>query len=136
MKHFNAVTKHHILLEYRKYSHSHSFAALSVRHGVSGGGRTIQNWYSKWNGTSNSLKEGKRKGRTRIMNREQVNQYIRQPVNQAHRKNQAIHYTDLLHSLQQNTDFEVSLRTIQRMERNKKKSNKKEPLREQKKKVN
>jgi hypothetical protein len=45
MRHFSADRKHSILSEYVRYSRTHGFEALALRHSVPGGAQVIAQWY-------------------------------------------------------------------------------------------
>ena len=51
MRHFSADRKHSILSEYARYSRTHGFEALALRHSVPGGAQVIAQWYQQWNRT-------------------------------------------------------------------------------------
>jgi transposase len=114
MKHFPPEQKHSILLEYIPRSTTHSFAALAARHGVAGGGNTVQIWHQRWDGTAASLQRKEGGGRPRALNSREVQQHIRTPILRANRAHKVVHYTALLPPLQQKTGKEMSLRTVQR----------------------
>ena len=76
MKHFTPEQKHEILIEYQPYSRTHSFASLALRHGVHGGGRTVQNWYQRWDGTVGSLQQREGAGRPNILTPTEVQHNI------------------------------------------------------------
>jgi hypothetical protein len=114
MSHLSADAKHHILLEYTPHSHIHSFSALARRHGIKGGRQTINQWYQQWDGTAASLLRKEGTGKQRILNLAEISRHIRAPILAANRSHRAIHYTDLLPSIQAKTRTKVSLRTVQR----------------------
>jgi transposase len=114
MPHLSAEAKHHILLEYSPRSATHSFAALAARHGVGGGGRTVQRWYSRWDRTPESLQEGKRTGRPHALSRAQASRHVRAPILAANRAHRAVRYTDLTQSVRAKTGASVSVRTLRR----------------------
>ncbi len=114
MSHLPAIVKHHILLEYRPDHDTHSFHALALRHGIAGGGRTVQRWHERWTGDAASLERKEGTGSAPILTRVEVSRHVRAPILAANRAHRAIHYTDLLPSVQQKTGKEVALRTLQR----------------------
>ena len=114
MSHLSAITKHHILLEYSPDRASQSFAALALRHGVAGGARTVQRWHEQWTGDAASMERKKGTGRARTLTPAEVSRHVRAPILAANRAHRAIHYTDLLPSVQQISGKEVALRTLQR----------------------
>jgi hypothetical protein len=114
MPHLSAEAKHHILLEYAPHSHTHGFPALAARHAVAGGARAVQRWHERWDGTPASLERKAGSGAARAFSAAQVSRHIRAPILAANRAHRAIHYTDLLHKVQQKTRTEISLRSLQR----------------------
>lgn len=114
MKQLSGETKHAILLEYQPHSPTHGFAALAARHSIAGGRKTVERWYSSWNGTPASLKHKSGAGRPRVLSKAEVSRHVRAPILAANRAHRAVHYTDLLKSAQQKTGKEVSLRSVQR----------------------
>lgn len=113
-KHFTPDQKHLILTQYSPQQHGHGFASLASRFGVAGGAKLISNWYHRWNGTAASLLEKKKIGRPRILKKSEVTRYIKQPVVRKNRSHTAVHYTDLVQRVHQNSGRQPSLRTIQR----------------------
>jgi hypothetical protein len=114
MAQLSSQTKHHILLEYRPHSPTHSFSALAATHGVAGGKRTIMRWHKQWNGTAQSLEHRKGAGRPRVLSRVQVTRHVRTPILAANRSHRPIHYTSLLPKAQQKTHKQISIRTLRR----------------------
>lgn len=112
MPHLSAEAKHHILLEYTPHSATHGFPALAARHGVQGGARTVQRWYERWNHTPQSLEEGKRAGRPRILSKAAINTHVRAPILAANRAHRAVHYTTLLGKVRQKTGSQVCIQTL------------------------
>jgi transposase len=115
MKDFTPEQKHEILMEYRPYSRTHSFAALASRHDVHGGRRTIQNWYKQWSGIIASLQHREGAGRPRILTPEEVKHNIEQPIREANRRAQQIRYSQIAEHVRQNTGKSVSDRTVRRI---------------------
>jgi len=106
--------KHQILLEYCAGNRRHSFSALASRYGIQGGGRTVQRWYSLWDGTPSSMERRRGQGRKTILTPREVQKYITKPIRRANQLHVAIHYTDVMDSLRSKTHKEVSVRTVQR----------------------
>src|SRR5271156_2302983 len=75
MKHFTPEQKHEILMEYQPYSRTHSFSSLALRHSVHDGGRTVRNWYQRWDGTVASLQQTEGAGRPNILTPTEAAQY-------------------------------------------------------------
>lgn len=114
MKHLTPQHKHSILLEYRSRSHDHSFAALAARHDIKGGGKVIQRWHQQWNGTAASLEEKHHSGRPRILNTQQVEQYVAPMIREKNRHAERVHYTDIHSSVEANSGQKISIRTLRR----------------------
>lgn len=114
MKQLSDETKHAILLEYQPHSPTHGFAALAARHSIAGGRKTVERWHSRWNGTPASLKHQSGAGRPHALSKAEVSRHVRAPILAANRAHRAVHYTDLLPSVQQKTGKDVSLRSVQR----------------------
>jgi hypothetical protein len=112
MKQLSSSTKHHILLEYSPYSHTHSFSALAAKHGIAGGKSTIIRWYKQWDRTPQSLEHHKGAGRPRLLTRAQVTRHVRVPILAANRAHRPVHYTSLLANLKQKTRKNVSIQTF------------------------
>jgi hypothetical protein len=85
MRHFSADCKHNILSEYARYSRTHGFEALALRHLVPGGAQVIAQWYQRWNGTVDSLKENPGRGRPRLLTRAEVSRHVRPRILAANR---------------------------------------------------
>jgi transposase len=115
MKHFTPEQKHEILIEYQPYSRTHSFASLALRHGVDGGGRTVQNWYQRWDGTAASLQQREGAGRPNILTPTEVQHNIQQPIRRSNRLAQQVKYTKIAGLVRQNTGKSVSVQTVRRI---------------------
>jgi hypothetical protein len=116
MAHLDANTKHHILLEYSPHGRDRSFAALALRHQIAGGARTVQRWYSRWDGKPQSLQEGERSGRPRVLSKREVTRHVTAPIRirNSNRAARPVRYPKLLPQVQAATGKELSLRTLQR----------------------
>jgi transposase len=114
MKQFTPEQKHEILLEYSPRSTTHNFAALARRHAVAGGGRTVQNWFARWDGSAASLQRKQVSGRPRSLTPEEVRRDIIAPIRRKNRAHQPILYSELQPRVEQETGKEVSSRTIRR----------------------
>jgi len=95
MKQFTPEQKHEILIEYSPRSTTHNFAALAHRHAVAGGGRTIRNWFARWDGSVASLQHAKGAGRPRSLTAEEVQRHIIAPIRRKNRTHQPILYSEL-----------------------------------------
>ena len=115
MKQFTPEQKLEILLEYRRYSRTHSFAALAARHGIHGGRQVIQKWFNQWNGTPASLQHKPGAGRPRILTLEEVEQHITTPIRELNRAARQAKYTKIADEVRASTGKSVSDRTINRI---------------------
>ncbi len=102
-----------ILSKYQCRSRGEGFDALAARYGIQGGGRTIQRWYERWDGTPASLEPKRSTGRPTALSSTEVQQYITAPIKRENRRSHPIRYTDLLRPIREKTGKRVSLRTIQ-----------------------
>jgi len=114
MKQLSGEIKHAILLEYTPRTPGRSFAALATRHDIAGGGEVVRRWHLQWDGTAASLQHKGGAGRPRSLSKAEVSRHVRAPILAANRAHRAVHYTDLVPSIQQKTGKEVSLRSVQR----------------------
>jgi hypothetical protein len=114
MSELTPALKHHILQQYLPHSHENSFSALATRYNVKGGRRTVQRWYTQWDGTPSSLEHKRGAGRPRLLSAAEVNENIHAPILERNRSHHAVHYTDLMDPIRERTGKNVSLRTIQR----------------------
>lgn len=115
MKHFTPGQKHEILLEYSPRTISHNFAALARRHAVPGGGRTIQNWFARWDGTAASLRRKVGTGKQPVLTPTEVQRHIIAPVRRSNRCARQVRYTKVAEGVRQRTGKTVSDRTVQRI---------------------
>lgn len=106
--------KHFILSQYQPNSRSHGFNALSRFPGVGVSATTIENWYSSWDGTPQSLERKAGSGRPRVLTRAETAHQILSRVRAANRRHEAVHYTSIKPSIEAATGKSISLRTIQR----------------------
>jgi hypothetical protein len=114
MPHLSAETKHHILLDYSPGVRGCGFKALAARHGIKGGATLLSEWHRRWNGTVQSLEEGKRSGRPRTFSSAQVRRHIAAPIRNANRAARAVAYPALLTQVQAATQSNGSLSTVKR----------------------
>jgi transposase len=103
-----------ILSQYQSNRRGSGFDALAQRFGIAGGGRTIKDWYDRWDGTVESLKRKPGQGRPRLLNPAEIAQHITAPIRKKNRRSQPVHDTDILQSLQERTGKRASLRTVRR----------------------
>jgi hypothetical protein len=114
MSHLTPELKHEILKEYLPHSRDNSFESLAGRHNIKGGKRTIQRWYTRWDGTPSSLRQRAGAGRHRLLSAAQIRDTIALPIRNRNRSHHAIHYTELLPTVRDKSGTSVSLRTIRR----------------------
>ena len=114
MPDFLSSLKHHILRQYQPRSKNLNFRSLADEYDIPGGESTIRKWYRKWDGTATSLDRKPGSGCPRLLNREQVKEFIQQPIKKKRRSHEAIHYTDLMPSIQENLEIPITLRTVRR----------------------
>ena len=118
MRHFSADCKHNILSEYARCSRTHGFEALALRHSVPGGAQVIAQWYQRWNGTVDSLKENPGRGRPRLLTRAEVSRHVRPRILAANRNNRAISYTQMLPAVRRTTGNQYPFKHCAIMEGN------------------
>lgn len=106
--------KHSILTHYRAHDRGAGFDALARRFAVAGGGRTIQRWHSRWDGTAASLQHASGAGRPRTLSSAQVTRHVKPRILAANRRHEAVHYPDILPAVQAATGTDLSLRTLRR----------------------
>lgn len=114
MSDFTPSQKHHILTQYQSRTQGHTFAALAQQYGVKGGRQTIAYWYTQWDGSPASLQHKPGAGRPRLLTRSQTKTLITQPIRNKRRAHEAVHYTDIIHSIQQKSGTMVSIQTVRR----------------------
>jgi len=105
--------KHTILSHYCAGSRDANFRALARRFAVEGGGRTIERWHQRWDGTPQSLEHKQGAGRPRVLSKKEVQQYVRAPILRANRAHKAVHYPPLLTAVRTKTGKQIKLRTLQ-----------------------
>jgi transposase len=113
MKRLTPEHKNSILLEYRRYSRDHSFAALAARHNIKGGWKVIQRWYRQWKKTPSSLAEKPHPRRPRTLTRQQVKQYVAPLIRAKNRSAESVHYPDIKPTVEEKTGKSMTLRTVQ-----------------------
>jgi transposase len=106
--------KHHILTSYQPNSRGYGFQALAQTYNIKGGGRTVQRWYDKWDGTPASLEDERGAGRPTLLSPAEITQYISTPIRLKNRKHDPVHYTQLRQTVEEKTGKKISIRTIRR----------------------
>jgi transposase len=106
--------KHFILTKYQHNRRGYGFDALAQQYGIAGGGRTVKDWYDRWDGTVDSLKRKPGSGRPRLLSEKEVHQYITAPIRKKNRKFEPVHYRDVLRPLRDKTGKSPSLPTVRR----------------------
>jgi transposase len=114
MTHFTPEQKHEILVEYQPRSTTHSFSALAARHAVGGGGRTVRNWFTRWDGTPASLQHKKGAGRPSILTHLEVQRHIATPVRKKNRAGERVTYSQVAQLVREKTCKQISNRTVRR----------------------
>ena len=115
MPHLSPNEKHNILTLYSNKAHNYSFKSLARQFNINGGGRTIQNWYERWNGTPQSLDRKRGSGRAPVLTSAEVNKCIKLPILYRNRNHRPIHYPEVFVNVKEKTKKQISLRTIQRI---------------------
>ena len=110
--------KHNILTIYSSNKDKHTFKSLAHQYNIKGGKDVIYRWYRQWDGTPQSLERKKGSGRPTLLTSKQVNDYIRMPIRNKNRSSKPIHYPQLLSTIREKTDINVSLSTIQKIGKN------------------
>lgn len=114
MKQLSPEAKHHILLQYRARSPTHSFVALAARAGGGLDASTVRKWHQQWDGTVQSLQRKPVPGRPRALSAAQVTRHVLPRIRAANRRGEALHYPTLHTSVQQATGKQLSLQTLRR----------------------
>ncbi|CAF3491093.1 unnamed protein product [Rotaria sp. Silwood2] len=83
-----------------------------------GGHKTVKRWFDRYDGTVASLQQKYRSGRPPILNKQQVNKLITKVVRSHNRLSSTIDYIKITNSIRQETNINVSLRTIRRCGQN------------------
>jgi hypothetical protein len=102
-----------ILNEYKKGVRGHGFQALASKYQIKGGPKLVKYWYSKWDGTENSLKKKSGGDRRSILTEKQKKRYISDFVTQTSKK-EAVIYSEVKNHVQKKTGKDPSLPTVQR----------------------
>ncbi len=106
--------KQYILQQYTPYQYGNGFKSLANRYNIAGGGRTVKNWYDRWDNTEISLKRKQGSGRTTILNERKIKTHVLNKIKNKNKEIKTIHYSDLKKSIEKKTNKSISLRTIQR----------------------
>ena len=114
MSEYSPKLKHKILSLYSPHQRGSGFDALAARFLIDGGGRTVQRWHERWNGTVESLQHKQGAGRPPLLSSEETKEHITDVVRAANQHRDPIHYPAIHSSAAADTDKQVSLRTIQR----------------------
>jgi hypothetical protein len=73
---YTSQFKHKVLQEYHRGVSDCGFKSLAKRFKITGGHKLIMSWYSRWDGTVDSLDQRPRGHRTRTMTQQEVKNYI------------------------------------------------------------
>ena len=79
---------------------------------IRGGPKLVEYWYSKWDGTENSLKKESGGDQRSILTQKQKKRYISDFVNQRS-KEEAVNYSEVRNHVKKKIKKDASLRTIQ-----------------------
>jgi hypothetical protein len=109
--------KHHILTQYQPHTRGHGFRTLARIYHIAGGARTLERWYSAWNGTVASLIRKRGGGRPSILSRAEVNTYIGGVIRRANRAHCAIHYRTVWEHVRERTGKKISLSRVKEIGR-------------------
>jgi transposase len=115
MPHLTAQQKHDILKLYSPYDRSNTFEALAQQYNIKGGARVVQNWYHQWTGSPKSLERKRGSGRAKSLTSRQVKDLMQIPIRNKNRASVPIHYPEIHSSIIEKTGKTISLRTVQRM---------------------
>jgi hypothetical protein len=105
--------KHNILTLYSSKNSAHTFESLARAYNIKGGRDIVARWYHQWDGTPHSLERKKGSGRHTILTSQQVKDYIQIPIRNKNRSFKPIHYPEIHLSIQQKTEKQIALRTVQ-----------------------
>ena len=111
---YSADTKHFILQQYTPGVYGSGFAALASQYGVPNGARTVQSWYSKWDGTPQSLQKQTTSHKRRTLDPHQVKQHIRQYVIDMNSEKEHVKYENVKKNVEQETDAPIAWSTLKR----------------------
>jgi transposase len=106
--------KQFILTKYQQHRRGYGFDALAQQYGIEGGGRTVKDWYDRWDGTVESMKRKPGSGRPMLLSEEEIHQHITTPIRKKNRSSRPVRYRDVLQPLCENTGKSPSLRTVRR----------------------
>ncbi len=111
---YSPLFKHNILIQYTPNQRGNGFDSLASHYKIQGGGRTIKNWYDRWNGIVTSLEHRHGAGRPALLNTKQIKQHIGTPIRAKNRKHIKIHYPTIQKTIQSKLNKSISIRSIRR----------------------
>lgn len=111
---YSADTKHHILRQYKRDVRGCGFRALALKHGVPNGARTLEYWYSKWDGTPASLEKQTTSHKRRRLDPQQVQQNIRGYVETMNKQGDQVIYADVKEHVEEETAQPIAYSTLTR----------------------
>jgi hypothetical protein len=111
---YSADLKQHILEQYECGVYGYGFRAVAAANNIAGGGRTIQRWYERWDGTVQSLTTAPRTGRPKVLSRIEINRHIRTFIRYKNRTHHPIHYPTVRQRIIRLTGKSPSPRTVRR----------------------
>ena len=102
-----------ILQEYKKGIRGHGFQALASKYNIKGGAQLVSYWYSKWDGTENSLKKQSGGDKRSLLIPKEKKRHIDDFVAKRS-KVEAVNYSEVKDNVEKKTRKAPSLRTVQR----------------------
>ena len=109
---YSADTKHFILTQYKRGVRGCGFHALAIKYGVPSGARTVENWYSMWDGTPASLQKHTTSHKRRRLKPGEVQQHIRQHVIDMNREGTCVKYKDVKKNVEEKTGAPIAYSTL------------------------
>ncbi|CAF3402309.1 unnamed protein product [Rotaria sp. Silwood2] len=111
---YTSQFKHKVLEEYDRGISGCGFKSLAKRFKITGGHKLIMSWYSRWDGTGDSLDQRPRGHRTRTMTQQEVENYILDFVKSMNNQRIPVNYKKVQAYVESSLKREVSIRTIRR----------------------
>ena len=111
---YSAGTKQHILQQYKRGVRGCGFQALAKKYGIAGGKRSLQYWYSIWDGSVASLQKNTTSHKRRRLEPGQVQQHIRQYVIDMNEQGDHVNYSDDKEHVERETGSPIAWSTLKR----------------------
>lgn len=102
--------KQRVVAYYNSHHRTQSLADVATLFDVKGGKTTVFRWVKRGGDQSQRV----RSGRPRILTTRESNRYIRDKVLYRNRRNEVIKYNEIVDTIREKTDKQVSTRTVQR----------------------